>query len=405
LCVARKSGPRPFGDQDRTFLELLAVTAAREVALMRQTSVMKRRSAFFEAMVEQTPDPMFFVEKPRVIVYANPAAQRSFLLQVGRLPAGEPIPDEHLPLTADGRQLREDELPEARALQGDRVDNVKLRTSPSNFRHIPFLASARRVPGETGETIGAIVTYRDISAEEELEGLRAELAAMMVHDLRTPLGALVLSVEHLLSQRTNEHVEAPVRVLERILRAGRRLDRQINELLDASRVELGQWSLAQIEVGVAPFLAEAVAEIRPMMGDHPVEVIADNAPARVFVDPLRLTQMLTNLLTNAARYSRPGGRVQVKSETAHGGVVISVQDEGPGISAEDIPRLFDRHFRSHDARSAHREGLGLGLYITRGLVEANGGRIWAESAPGQGARFSIWLPAVPEPAESEQHPL
>jgi signal transduction histidine kinase len=396
ICVARNPGPRPFDEEDQTFLELLATSAAREVALARQSTTLAHRSAFFEAMVEQTPDPMLFFEQPRVLKYANPPAQRTFVSQMGHIPTGERFPDQYLPLTVDGRPLSHEELPHARALRGERVDNLKLRMFLSGGRSsVPTMTSARPVRSEAGEITGAVVTYRDIAAEEELEGLRAELAAMIVHDLRTPLGALVLSVEHLLSQSTGGRVEAPVPVLQRILRTGRRLDRQITELLDASRVELGHWSLTPIEVELDPFLAETVADLRPTMGDHPVELAAGSARTRVLVDPLRLTQILTNLLSNAARYSRPGGRVYVRSEVAEGGAIVSVQDEGPGISAEDMSHLFDRYFRSRETRGTHGEGLGLGLYITKGLVEASGGRIWVESAPGHGARFRVWLPDAP----------
>ena len=125
------------------------------------------------------------------------------------------------------------------------------------------------------------------------------------------------------------------------------------------------------------------------------------AGARVLVDPARFDQVLINLIENAAKYSPQGTPIQVTIEGAQGGAVVTVEDRGAGIAADDLPRLFDRFYQAPRARS-HNSGLGLGLYIAKGLVECHGGRIWVDSRPGQGSRFHVWMPAGGETAPSRE---
>jgi signal transduction histidine kinase len=113
----------------------------------------------------------------------------------------------------------------------------------------------------------------------------------------------------------------------------------------------------------------------------------------VLADPARFDQIFTNLLENAAKYSAPASAIRVVIEGADHGVTVTVEDRGPGIAAVELPRLFDRFYQAPRAR-AQKSGLGLGLYIVKGLVDAQGGRIWVESEPGEGSRFHVWLPAA-----------
>jgi signal transduction histidine kinase len=113
----------------------------------------------------------------------------------------------------------------------------------------------------------------------------------------------------------------------------------------------------------------------------------------VLADPRRVDQIVTNLVENASKYASEGTPIRITVAAADGGVALSVHDEGPGIASEELPRLFDRYFQTRRAR-AKRRGLGLGLFIAKGLVEAHGGTITVESVPGEGSTFRIWLPAV-----------
>lgn len=122
-------------------------------------------------------------------------------------------------------------------------------------------------------------------------------------------------------------------------------------------------------------------------------VVVNGEPPAVSADPLRLEQVVTNLLENAAKYSDAGTPIRIIIEPSGRGATLSVEDRGPGISPEELPRLFDRYFQTQRARTKRR-GLGLGLFITKGLVEAHGGAITVDSVPGAGSTFRVWLPAA-----------
>jgi signal transduction histidine kinase len=140
-------------------------------------------------------------------------------------------------------------------------------------------------------------------------------------------------------------------------------------------------------------------QVELTLGDRRVSLRVDDETPPVSVDPLRLDQVLTNVLENAAKYSTEGAPIELRVSASSGGAEVAVTDHGPGIDPEDMPRLFDRYYQTQRAREK-KSGLGLGLYITKGLVEAHGGRMWVESTRGVGSTFYLWLPKM-DPAEAE----
>jgi signal transduction histidine kinase len=179
--------------------------------------------------------------------------------------------------------------------------------------------------------------------------------------------------------------------LARLRHAGEQISRLADDLLDASRIELGRVALDRQPVRLRDALANLIAQLAPTLTGRRIEIDAPEDVPSVSVDPLRLEQIITNLLENAAKYSAPGRPIAVRIRRDGAGATITVADEGPGIPADEIPRLFDRFFQARRAREK-KSGLGLGLYITKGLVEAHGGRIWVDSSPRRGSQFHIWLP-------------
>src|SRR5262249_29690365 len=159
-----------------------------------------------------------------------------------------------------------------------------------------------------------------------------------------------------------------------------------DDLLDASRIELHRLALDRRRISLRDAITSLVAQLEPTFAGRAVEIeAAADAPA-VSADPLRLDEVLTNLLENAAKDSAIGRPTRVVVRGDGGGARVTVEDEGAGIPADEIPRLFDRFYQAKRSRKT-KTGLGLGLYITKGLVEAHGGRIWVESTPGRGSAF------------------
>lgn len=232
---------------------------------------------------------------------------------------------------------------------------------------------------------------RERTAElDRLSEQREDLLRALSHDLRSPLTVIRLQAQRLALRAENPDAE---RGLEAIITSTGRIETMIRDLVDVARVEGGQQERAEIEL--APFLHELLARARDVL-DAP-RVRADIAPGLLAAgDPTSLERIFTNLLSNALKYSPAGTLVRVNGERVGAEVVVSVADVGAGIAADELPRLFDRYWRAR--RTAGADGLGLGLYITKQLVAAQGGRIWVDSELGKGSTFRFTLPAAPAPS-------
>lgn len=230
------------------------------------------------------------------------------------------------------------------------------------------------------------------AARAHIEQQRDEFSAIVAHDLRTPVHAFLLHLQALERQAKNGEVSISAASLRQMQRGGKRLAAMVDELLEATRIEAARIELQLRTVSLPEAVTGLVDRIRPMFGERTVEIDASAVP-HVRADPTRLDRVLTNLLENAAKYSPKDAPIVIRVAPASGGAVISIEDRGPGIDPRDLPRLFDRFYQARRAREK-KSGLGLGLYITKGLVEAHGGRIDVESRPGAGSTFSVWLPAA-----------
>jgi signal transduction histidine kinase len=218
------------------------------------------------------------------------------------------------------------------------------------------------------------------------EAQRRALLADVAHELRTPLSVIRGNVEGML-----DGVYPPDEAhLGPVLEETAVMARLLDDLQTLSTAEAGVLRLHRERVDPAALAQDAAAAFRSRADRAGVGLDCRAAPVpEVDVDPVRIGEVLANLLTNAIRHTPPGGSVRVVVEPASGGVAFTVSDTGPGIDARDLPHVFDRFVKSADSG-----GAGLGLAIARSLVEAHGGRITAESAPGQGTRMRFVLPAV-----------
>jgi signal transduction histidine kinase len=227
-----------------------------------------------------------------------------------------------------------------------------------------------------------VVTIRQLRDTKEQ---REDLLRAVSHDLRNPLQIVVLQGQRL-QRAADERLRRPV---ASILAAARRMERMLRDLSDSARSESGTLELTPRPLDLAPFVAEFLAISDGVLDGARVENAVPIAMPPVLADPDRLDRILANLVGNALKYSR--GAVRVTAEEADGEVRIAVADRGPGVAADDLPRIFERYYRGQRHEG---EGLGLGLYIVRKLVEAHGGRIWAESRPEVGSTFTFTLPVA-----------
>lgn len=376
-----------FTERDARVLERFSAQASLTVAYARQAEQEERR--LFEIVVQHAPHGIvYFPADPEGEVLGNPAAAR----MLGRITRGNDPERTYDLKHPDGRPLSDDELPSTRALREEAFINVEVVIERREGGTIPALISGAPVRSDTGAKLGAAMIYQDITALKRLQHLSQEFLALVAHDMRTPLQSVLMQVEALLLRAQGGAAEVPSSILDAMKRSGQQLDRLVRDLLDASRIEAHGVALDLETVRLPELAASIVSQIEGALGTHPVTIHVVGDPPPVGADPRRVEQVLTNLLENAAKYSEEGTAIRVVVAPQGGGATLSVEDEGPGISREELPRLFDRYFQTQRAR-AKRRGLGLGLFIAKGLVEAQGGTIDVESIAGKGSTFRVWFPA------------
>jgi signal transduction histidine kinase len=221
---------------------------------------------------------------------------------------------------------------------------------------------------------------------------REEWVSMIAHDLRQPVTVITAYADRLRTVLTQRGSPGELACVEHILTSAGVLKQMIADLLDVSRIEARHLTLRR-QPSDLPTLVRAVVE-RSAATDqsHPVRIVERGSIPLVEIDPIRVEQVLTNLLSNAAKYGYPDTEIYVVMERHDGYVEVSVANRGEGIPADELPRIFARFYRTRQARAGPQAGIGLGLTVARGLVEAQGGRIWAESVPGQMTTFHFTLP-------------
>ncbi len=367
-------------------------------------------------LMDSVPDAMFVVDERGLVVHTNTQVERLFGFTREELVGGsiERVVPERLRGAHAAMRAQYAAAPRARAMGGERRPLVGCRRDGSEFP-----AEISLAPIADGARTLTLACVRDVSerrdlaerlraTNEELERRVAERTAdleranaelrssqeeredilrAISHDLRSPL-----SVIHLKAQLLSRRVESvDVRAqLSAILTSVGRMERMISELVEAVRLE--SRSSEPKSVSLSAFLRELLDRTNGVLPAEVIAVELDGAP-NVLADPAALDRIFVNLLTNALTYASGDSLVRVEAEVAGNALVVSVIDRGPGIPAQDLPHLFERFWRARRARQ--EDGLGLGLFIVSKLVQANGGRIWVESEPGEGSKFRFSLPLAP----------
>lgn len=294
-------------------------------------------------------------------------------------------------LDADEKPLAPEDFPGTRALRGEKLEALELRLRQLDGELVPILVYAAPIPRH-GNEVGAVVAFENISPLKELERLRTEWSSVIAHDLRQPINTIELSAE--LAAAHAEENPALQKQIAQIARSVKRLGRMVRDLLDLSRLEARQLRLERHIVELGAMVTAAADRLRMEATNRPIDVRITGGPTEVDVDPDRLDQILENLLSNAIKYGYPDTPIMVEVAPRDDMIAISITNQGRGVAPDQLPHLF-RRFRTID--DAHYRGvqrIGLGLYITRELIAAQGGEIEVESTPGQTTTFRVLLPIV-----------
>jgi PAS domain S-box-containing protein len=363
----------PVMDAKNEVIEWIGTSA--DITNRKQAESTNARLA---AIVESSQDAIISVTPEGTILDWNPGAEALY----GFSPEEVVGRDFSVLIPLDLARASRERI--ARLLLGDPVplwETVRLRKDGTRVDVEVQLSLLRDADGRVN---GISEIARDVTERKHLEQLRQDMLDIVSHDLRTPQA--VISMRAQLLQNRRAYDEPAVRV---ILEQAQRIARLIDDLGDVVQLEAGRLAIKPEAVSLHVLAREAVARARTQTARHHISVETSETPVIGHWDRARLEEVFDNLLDNAIKYSPRGGAIVVQVEATDEEAQLRVTDQGIGIPAELLPRLFERLQRGEGTGIA---GLGLGLYISRMLVEAHGGRITVQSVLGEGTTFTVWLP-------------
>jgi PAS domain S-box-containing protein len=348
--------------------------AAENVWLLREA---QRAHAQHQYLFEGIADAILLADSVSRYIDANPAAER--LLGYSK--------DELLSLRVADIVAYQPAWTDAEweRFQHDGVWDGEVELLHKDGHLIPAEVRASRVELPDGAVFASVM--RDISDRRQIEKMQSEFTTLITHELKAPLTSLKGFAQ--LLQRRREYDDGAVEV---ILGRTNHLERLINDLLDVASTDSGKLTLRRTNVDLVTVAGRNVEQAQATTSAHEIRFSAPREAIVGWWDSGRLSQVLQNLLANAIKYSPYGGVIEVTVDASDGAGRISVSDDGIGIPAGALPHVFERFYRVEAVEHSTVQGLGIGLYIARTLVEAHGGRLWATSTPGRGSTFAVSLP-------------
>jgi len=416
VLVARTGEQHPIDDsaapiRDEAGTTVGAVLVFRDVSDRKRTDLTR---AHLAAIVESSDDAIVSKTLGSIILSWNKGAERLFGYSAQEA-IGQPIT---MLLPPDRRDEERHIL--GRIVRGERIEHFETVRVAKDGRRIDISLTISPIRNARGEIVGASKVARDISQRKHLEARNDELRereqaarreaeganrakdeflAMLGHELRNPLSPILTALQ-LMKLRGGGALERERAVIERQVS---HLTRLVDDLLDVSRIARGKVELKDELVEIAEVVAKAIEIATPLL-DQRTHALEVDVPRRLWVrgDALRLNQVVSNLLTNAAKYTPPGGRIAIRATEDRDQIVIRVRDTGVGIAPDVLPHVFDLFVQERQAIDRSQGGLGLGLTIVRNLVERHGGTVSVLSdGPGTGSEFVVRLPRANAPVRPE----
>jgi len=395
VLSAQSYQPEAYGAVELLSLGAIAARAAGAISRIRTTEQRalehERRALQLEAILATMNDALLIVDARGAIVQLNRAARELLRLDSASLVLGQPLEQQRLeqwPQTA--REIAGALVPVVDALRaGTSVAERQIELRSGEPRVLGVSASVLR--SAAGAPQGGVIAFRDVTAQRDLEGLREDIFSMAWHDMQKPIALIRGHAELLLrrlacAERDKAALEAEAAL---IVKHTDRLAELLTTLFDVSCLESGLLSISRSPVDLTAIARELTDAMR-LVGRHSIKLLAERSVAGSW-DGGRIRQVLMNLLSNALKYSPEGSAVTVSVAADPRNATVRVRDEGMGLDESEIVQLFRRGYRAHAAHGIAGEGLG--LYFSKGIVAAHGGRMWAESAgQGKGSIFSFTLP-------------
>lgn len=338
--------------------------------------------------VSELPVAVVTLDRDRVITSANAAALGLLRTTQDRL-VGASCAETIRPRKPSGEDLlARDWHPSAYLTSTRRLNEQEVSVRCGDGSEIDLVVDGGYDRADDGQLRGAVLLLRPRNRGPRRPRSGMRIVSAVSHELRSPLTSVRGYTTMLLKRWEVISDSERKQMLAQVDRDARRISRMIGELLDITRLELGRIQLNRTEMTIGDVIDEVAAKVKMSYPDASVEVLGARHAPRVWADVDKIDQVLTNLIENACKYASPVG-IQVVVSADADSLVVEVQDRGPGIPESDLPRLFQQFFRSSHGRPT---GTGLGLWISRGLIESHGGSLTAMSAEATGSQFRFTLP-------------
>jgi two-component system phosphate regulon sensor histidine kinase PhoR len=354
---------------------------ARQQELGRQIA---GRESGTQTILRAMQDGLLVVDKNLRVTLVNQAFRELF--GSPEISLGAPLLDVVRDATVD--RLIEETLRTGKAMQSELV-----RADPKTNSERDVEISAVPIKDDAGLTTGAVVLFHDITQLKQTDKVRRDFVANVSHELRTPLSILRGYIETLLDnpQTSDKELSRILRVMER---HSKRLGLLVDDLLTLAHLESRSAGLQFSDVQLAELFQSVIRDWEKKLAEKQLKVVVDLSPDALTIraDETRLHEVLYNLLDNALKYSRENGEIRLRAVQRGPEIVLSVTDNGIGISKDDLPRIFERFYRADKARSRELGGTGLGLAIVKHIAQLHGGRVEAESELGKGTTIRVILP-------------
>lgn len=378
LGVANRSKSQPFTRRDIAIASVLADYAGIAIENARLYSEAETERAKLHAILGQAEEAILVVDEENRLLLCNAAARQALRLTLADLDGAQgPPPVEAVVQASVILELFTDQQEGGRPLHSE----VSLDTGRIYNAHLTPV-----------DGVGRVLMLQDVTHLKELSRLKSEFVAAVSHDMRTPLTSVQGYID--LLAKVGPVNEKQERFLARMETSLRSITDLIDDLLDIRRIE-AELDLEMEACDLRGVIDGVVQRMRLYAEDEGQDLVWQAPPSALEVrcNPRRMAQAVENLVSNAIKYSNPGGQVVVTASEDEGHVFVSVSDEGIGIPREEQPRVFDRFYRGKSEDVAGIHGTGLGLSIVKAVIDKHGGRVWVESQPGVGSTFSFILPA------------
>jgi len=379
-----------FSANDRSLLSSFANQAAIAVRNARLYSEISQEKQRIDAMLDSAADGILILSPNHIIERTNAAFARLYGLPQGTLHEMNHDQVIQWHKAPHGITLENAEAggwplsPQANLyVEGDLQRPNGQPPLPVGITYAPLIS-------QEGNLINIIVTIRDITRFRQADELKSEFVSIVSHELKTPVALIKGYVSTLRRDDVDWDCDVMDSSLQVIEEEADRLTELIEDLLDASRLQAGRMELKKSDIAMDKLAARLAERFQINADDHSIVVDFPNPFPVVMADDTRIEQVFNNMIANAIKYSA-GGEIRISGQILPDEIVICVKDEGPGISQSDLPHIFDRFYRAPE-NSRKTKGAGLGLYLARSIIEAHGGRMWADSKADQGTKIYFSLP-------------